>query len=217
MDFNYPDRETIAAMFEGEELPKFTSEVDAIDMLDLGVQALKIAIEESSLEEYKPLEYYFEHGKNIPYYKLRPEVLKELNIPRVTVIDDHDDAPLLVLRLITKEGEWIGESVCCPLRVTGYFVGRALAVVNDLKAGGLTMTDDDRRAFIIRKTANMLKSAFAKINERIEIMVNSFLNEVFLDWAELWYEYHAEYNSLLGYKMGRLHVRKQLSKEIEVH
>lgn len=217
MTISYPDKETIAAMFDGEECPGAPLGEDMVELLDMIVQALKLAIDESSLEEYKPLEAYIGYGEDVPYYHIDPELLKELNVPRVMITSDETGVPLLVLRIITKDGWWIGEVVCSVSNAAGFFAGKALALVNEFKAGGASITDEDRRSFIIRKTANMLKSAFTRANARIETMVNSFLEEVFWDWTELWYEYHAEYNSLNGYKMKRLHFKKQLSIVLETH
>jgi hypothetical protein len=214
---NFPDKETISEMLAGDNFPKLPLGEDPIELLDMIFQALKLAIEEYPLQEYKPLEDYIGYGNDAPYYHIDPEVLKRLNIPRVMLTSDEDDFPLLVLRIITKEGDWLGEAVCNIWGAAGYFAGRAFATVNELKAGGINFTNDDRRTFIIRKAANMLKSAFARINERLEATINSFLDEVFFDWAELWYEYHAEYNSLLGYKMKRLPIKKQLGKVLETH
>lgn len=217
MSIIYPDKETIAAMFDKEDFPELPLGQDPVEMLDMCIQALKLAIEESSLEEYKPLEEYIGYGKNVPFYHIEPELLKELNVPRVMITSDVAGVPLLVLRIITKHGGWRGEVVCNVLNATGFFAAGATSIAHELKSGDRNITEDERRIFIIRQTANMLIIAFDTINERIETMVNSFLEEVFWDWLRLWYECYAEHNSLLGYKMKRSPFKKELSKATEIH
>jgi hypothetical protein len=217
MKIEFPDKETIAEMFAGEDLPQVVAGNDMSELLEMICQALQLAVDEYPLEDYKPIEEYIGYGKDVPYYQLNPELLERLKIPRVMITRDEAGVPLLVLRIISKDGSWIGEANCNVMNPAGFFAGKAFALVQDLKAAGISMTDDDRRTFVIRKTANMLKSAFDKINDRIEITINSFLEEVYWDWAELWWEYYAEQNSLQGYKMKRLPIRKQLGKALEAH
>lgn len=217
MTIKFPNKETIAEMFAGEELPQMPAGEDLLELLEMGLQALQLAVDECPLEEYKPLEEYIGYGNDVSYYQLDPELLERLNIPRVMITSDDVGVPLLVLRIISKDGRWVGEATCNVMYATGSFAGKTLTLVQDLKASGISMTDDDCRDFVIRKTANLLKSAFGKINERIETTINSFLEEVYWDWAELWWEYYAEQNSLQGYKMKRLPIRKQLGKVLEAH
>lgn len=217
MKIKIPDRETLAEMFAGEDLPQMPAGEDPIELIEMGFQALQLAVEEYPLEEYKALEEYIGYGKEVPYYQLDPELLERLKVPRVMITSDDFDVPILVLRIISKDGSWVGEANCNVLNPAGFFAGKALLLLHDLKAAGVSVTDDDTRDFVIRKTANMLKSAFGKINERIETTIKSFLEEVFWDWAELWWEQHAESNSLQGYKMKRLPMKKQLGKVLEAH
>lgn len=204
-------------MLEGEELPELPSGENPIDLLEMVLEALKLAIDEFPLDEYKPLEEYIGYGDDVPYYRIDPQLLEQLNIPRVMIAYDSVGVPLLVVRTITKEGRWVGESKFDLSGVGGHFTGKALELANVLRDNGLNMTDEDRRTFIVRRTVNMLKDAFSKANERMETTVNSFIEEVYWDWAELWYEHHAEYNSLLGYRMKPLPLKKQLEKVLKAH
>src|SRR2546423_1165641 len=201
MNIEFPDKETIAEFFSNEKkpfLPKLPEGMDWAEYIDLAMQAIKIAIEELPLDDYKPIEEFLGYD---PAYQADPSLLQQLNVPSVMLTSDEEGVPLLYLRIFTKEGSWLGEATCNLIGTSGYFAGRAFALVTQLKQAGLVMTDEYVRDFIIRRTADMLVTAFRKLKDRIEITVSSFIDEVYLDCEEFWYEYHAEFNSLKGYKM----------------
>jgi hypothetical protein len=214
MHIEFPDKEKIAEWVANGEITKLPEGLDQVEFFDMGVEALKTALDELSLEEYRPLEEYFEDTP--PYHKLEPALLKELGIPTLMLITE-DGMPLVILRIIKKDGTWLGEVKFDLMPATGYFTAEVLGFLNGLKSSGVSMTEEDSRIFIIRKTANLLKSAINKLNDRIEITIKSFLDEVFVGRAELWYQQHAESNSLQGFKMKRFAFSKIKEKTIKKH
>lgn len=214
MKVKFPDKEKIAELFSDDEKSELSEGIDIVDLLDMAVQALKIAIEEFPLEDYKPIEEYLGYD---PYYQIDPAILQKLNIPSVMLTSDEDGLPLLYLRIFTKDGRWLGEAKCNLVSAAGFFAGNTLALVSELKKAGMNVSDEDLRVFVVRKTANTLKSAFDKLKDRVEITIASFLDEVWVNWAELWYEYHARDNSLQGFKMKRFAFAKQKEQLLEKH
>src|SRR5947209_2554931 len=137
MNIKFPNREEIALLFSDEDkppLPDLPEGMDWVEFLDMIMQALKIAIEEFPLEEYRPIEEFIGYD---PVYSADPDLLRRLNVPSVMLISDKEDFPLLYLRVFTKEGGWLGESICSLTGTSGYFAGRAFALVNQLKQAGL--------------------------------------------------------------------------------
>ena len=199
-------------MFADEELPSIPEGFTSIEWMDICIQAIQIVIKEYPLEEYKPLEEYIGYGSDVPYYQLDPEQIKQLNIPSAMLTSDEAGFPLLFLRIFTKDGSLLTEAKCNMCGAVGFFAGKALSIIVGYKSAGGIITDEDVKIFIIRKTANMLKSALSKLSKRIEITVNSFLEEVACDWMELWYEYAAESNSLQGFKPPRIPFAKEKEK-----
>lgn len=214
MDIRFPNKEEFAQMFSEEEIGNLPEGVDIIELCDVTVQAFKIAVEEFPLEDYKPIEGC---GGSEPHYFLDPQFLKNTNVPSVMLTTDEEGFPLLYLRIFTKDGSWLGEGVWNGMNAAGFFVGKALSLINELKSNGSIISDEDQKEFLIRKTANMLQAAFSNIKNRLEITVNSYLEEVWWDWAEIWYEHHAEFNSLQGFQMKRLAFAKAREKQIEKH
>jgi hypothetical protein len=214
MNIRLPSKEEIARLFSQEELPEMPEGMDFLEMCDMSLRALKIAIEEFPLEEYKPLEKSL--GYN-PRYSLTSGILEENNIPGIMLLSDEEGLPLLYLRIFMNTGGLIGDAICNLWNVAGFFMFKASWLVSELKKHGLNISEEEEREFIVRKTANMLKSAFKNIKKRAELAVNSYLEEVWWDWAEIWYEHYAESNSLLGIQVKRLAFAKDHVKQIEKH
>lgn len=217
MKIEFPSKEKLAEMFADEELPNIHESCQTLDLIDMCVQAMQIVVEEYPLEEYKPLEEYIGYGSDIPYYQLDPELIKQLNIPSAMLTSDETGFPLLFLRIFTKEGDLLTEARSNLFYSAGFFARKALAVIDGYRKAGGVITDEEFREFIIRKTANMLKSALSKLSERIEITMNSFLEEVAYDWTKLWYEYAAETNSLQGFKPPRIPFAKERERLLKKH
>lgn len=214
MKIEFPDKETFEEMFSDGEKPEIPEGREHFELVEMFGQALKIAVGEFPLEEYKPIEEYL--GYN-PYYQLDPNILRQLNIPSVMLASDEGGVPILYLRMFRKDGQWLGEAECNLLNMLGFFAGKTLGLLTQLKQAGFNITDEEAREFAIRKTANLLKSAFAKLTDRIEITVDSFMEEVWLNWTEIWYEQHAELNSLQGFKMRRGTFKKQREALLKKH
>lgn len=55
MKIEFPNKEKLAQIFADEELPYIPEGFQAVDVIDMCIQALQAVIEEYPLEEYKPL------------------------------------------------------------------------------------------------------------------------------------------------------------------
>jgi hypothetical protein len=214
MKIEFPDKETFDEMFPDGEKPVVPEGMDHFELMEMFGQALKIAVEEFPLEDYKPVEEYL--GYN-PYYQLDPATHQQLNIPSVMLTSDEGGVPILYLRMFRKDGQWLGEARCDLLSVVGFFAGKTLALLTQLREAGFNITDEEAREFAIRKTATLLKSAFAKLKDRIELTVDSFMEEVWFNWAEIWYEQQAEINSLQGGAMKRVTFKRQREALLKKH
>ncbi|HEV7376812.1 MAG TPA: hypothetical protein VGN95_19005 [Pyrinomonadaceae bacterium] len=218
MNFNFPDKETLAVMLSDVVIPGFPEGLDLVDCLDMALEALKKAIESLGLEEYKPIEEYIWHDTS--YYDLRREDIQQLNIPIITVKrvkeGDFDGLPILYIRIFGEDC-WRLDATFDPMQAAGSFAGRALAVVQDMKSAGQVITDEWERKFVIAQSAQMLEAAFRKLQGRIEITIESFLDEVFWNWGELWYECAAEDSSLQGFKVKRLPFAKRKEEQRKKH
>ena len=215
MNIELPNRERLAEIFAGEaNSPTLPEGYDYVEFMDIAMRALETAIKEYPLEAYRPIEEFL---GDAPYYTVDPDLLKELNVPSVSLSLDPIGLPLLILIVFDKQGEWITSAACSLTKPTGFFIGKALALVRGLKQSGIDVSEEDERVFLVRKTANMLKMVFGKIKDRIEITAESFCDEVFWSWAELWYEDHAEFNSLQGFQMKRVDLTKTQGMQIKKH
>lgn len=214
MDIRFPNKEEIAELFRDTQNRQLPAEMDFIAMMAMGIQGLRIAIEEFPLDKYKSMEELLGYH---PDYPLDPIILQEKKVPSVSLTCDEEGLPLLHLRVFTKDGDWLAEATCDLMNATGYFAGHAHTIVRELMKSGTVVTDEDFEIFIIRKTANMLKDAFAKLKDRIEITVQSFLQEISWNYLELFYEHHARFNSLQGLAMKRLHFEKHKEALLRKH
>ncbi len=214
MSIELPDKETLAKIFAGEEILDIPGGADIVEVIDMAMEALKIAIEEFPLEDYKPIEAYI---GNTPYYHFHRNSIQQMNIPSLMLMKDEEGLPFLFLRMFKKDGGWLGEAKCDLMGPAVYFVGETLSILIGFKDTGGAITDEDAREFVIRKSANVLKSALTNLQDRIEITIKSYLQEVFCDWAELWYEYHAESNSLLGFQPKRFSFAKHKETILKQH
>src|SRR5215212_2508873 len=114
MKIEFPDKEAFEAMFSDGEKPEIPEGTDHFELVEMFGQALRIAVEEFPLEDYKPIEEYLGYD---PYYQLDPSVLQQLNIPSVMLSSDEEGTPLLYLRLFRKDGQWLGEAECTLMNV----------------------------------------------------------------------------------------------------
>jgi predicted house-cleaning noncanonical NTP pyrophosphatase (MazG superfamily) len=217
VNIEFPDREeiaTLAAAIADEDIPALPEGIDNAELLDICNEALKTAVDKLSLEEQRPLEDHFEGTP--PYHGLTPALLEELGIPTLMLSEEHG-VPMVVSRIITKDGVWLGELKFDLMFATGRFVGEHFNFQRGLESSGVTFTSEDRRTFAINGTAELLKSALHKLKDRIEITINSFADEVFLAWVEVWYEENVESNSLKGNKTKRFSFSKFRDKTTKKH
>lgn len=101
MKIEFPDKETFEAMFSDGEKPEIPEGTDHFELVEMFRQALKIAVEEFPLEDYKPIEEYLGYD---PYYQLDPSLLQQLNIPSVMLSSDEEGTPLLYLTSVRDKG-----------------------------------------------------------------------------------------------------------------
>lgn len=214
MVLQFPDKAKITELFSDGEKPDLPDGVDFVEVLALGIEGLKVAIEEFPLNEYKSMEELIGYD---PYYQVDPTILQEKNVPSVMLICDEEGLPQLHLRVFSDDGTWLGEGKFNLISATGYFAAQAHDLISGLKQSGTVVTDEDFEIFIVRKTANMLKEAFEKLRRRIEISLQSFLEETAWNYAELWYRQHAEFNSMQGFQTKRINFGKQREKALRNH
>src|SRR5215204_5715885 len=160
MEIRFPDKATIAESFTDDEKPVLPDGADFVEILALGVKALKLAIEESQLPEYKAIQELLGYD---PGYVIDPRILADGKVPSVSLTCDGEGLPLLHLRIISKDGDWLGDATCNLWSPMGFFVSQAHGLITQLKKSGSPVTEEDFEVFIVRKTANMLKAAFSKV------------------------------------------------------
>jgi len=211
VEIKLPDREMLAKI-TAEYEPNEDFEA-AIETFELGMEGLKIAIEEFPLYFFDPVTDPIRHR---PFTVLDPGESEEKEAPHVMLTLSEGGLPLLFIRAFKKDGDWICDTKCNLIGMSLHFACAAEGLL-----GKVEQSDSESRSswrtLVARRTADMLQSAFRRLEAQTQITTTSFLKETVWKCAELCFYLEAQSFGLHGVVIKRVNFQKLEQERLKEH